>query len=144
MRVFAYKKLKAILDLETIVCLMRTLLYGEIEIHATQCHDPNCREEYAADKGWAQEAAATDQGGQGDQQWTTVSTRRRRQASTQEDVQVTSDDPWAGPGFPIGHARKGRRCEATLCQGIIDDHTYRIYPTYCDDCSYREWADVID
>ena len=37
MRVFAYKKLKAILDLETIVCLMRTLLYGEIEIHATQC-----------------------------------------------------------------------------------------------------------
>jgi len=38
MRVFAYKKLKAILDLETIVCLMRTLLYGEIEIHATQCH----------------------------------------------------------------------------------------------------------
>ena len=40
MRVFAYKKLKAILDLETIVCLMRTLLYGEIEIHATQCHPP--------------------------------------------------------------------------------------------------------
>ena len=38
MRVFAYKKLKAILDLETIVCLMRTLLYGEIEIHANQCH----------------------------------------------------------------------------------------------------------
>ena len=37
MRVFAYKKLKAILDLETIVCLMRTLLYGEIEIHANQC-----------------------------------------------------------------------------------------------------------
>ena len=38
MRVFAYKKLKAILDLETIVCLMRTL-YGEIEIHATQCQN---------------------------------------------------------------------------------------------------------
>ena len=30
-------KLKAILDLDTIVCLIRTLLYGEIEIHATQC-----------------------------------------------------------------------------------------------------------
>ena len=40
MRVFAYKKLKAILDLETIVCLMRTL-YGEIEIHATQCQQIN-------------------------------------------------------------------------------------------------------
>ena len=34
---------------------------------------------------------------------------------------------------------------ATLCQGIIDDHTYRIYrPTYCGDCSYREWVNVID
>ena len=32
-----------------------------------EADDPNCREEYAADKGWAQEAAATDQGGQGDQ-----------------------------------------------------------------------------
>ena len=105
--------------------------------------DYSCREEYAADKGWAQEAAATDQGGQGDH-WITVSARRRRQASTQEDEQVTSNDHWAGPGFPIGQARKGRRCEATLCQGIIDDHTYRIYPTYCDDCWYREWADFID
>ena len=31
-------ELKVILDLDTIVCLIRTLLYGEIEIHATQCH----------------------------------------------------------------------------------------------------------
>ena len=30
-------KLKVILDLDTIVCLIRTLMYGEIEIHATQC-----------------------------------------------------------------------------------------------------------
>ena len=115
---------------------------SEKETELSQESDDSCREEYAADKGRAQEAAATDQGGQGDQQWTTVSTRRRRPASTQEDEQVTSNDHWAGPGFPIGQARKGRRCEATLCQGIIDDHTYRIYPTYCDDCSYREWADT--
>ena len=106
-----------------------------------EADDSSCPEQYAADKGWAQEAAATDQGDQGDH-WTTVSARRRRQTSTQEDAQMTSDDHWAGPGFPIGQARKGGRCEATLCQGIIDDHTYRIYPTYCDDCSYREWADT--
>ena len=31
-------ELKVILDLDTIVCLIRTLLYGEIEIHAIQCH----------------------------------------------------------------------------------------------------------
>ena len=35
-----------------------------------EAHDSSCREEYAADKGWAQEAAATDQGDQGDQ-WIT-------------------------------------------------------------------------
>jgi len=108
-----------------------------------EADDSSCREEYAADKGWAQEAAASERGDQGDH-WITVSSRRRRQASTQEDEQVTSDDHWAGPGFPIGHARKGRRCKATLCQGIIDDHTYRIYPSYCDDCWYEEWANVID
>ena len=78
-----------------------------------EADDSSCREEYAADKGWAQEAAASDQGDQGDH-WITVSSRRRRQASTQEDEQVTSDDHWAGPGFPIGHARKGRRCKATF------------------------------
>ena len=105
-----------------------------------EADDSSCREEYAADKGWAQEAAATDQDGQGDH-WITVSARRRRQASTQEDEQVTSNDHWAGPGFPIGQARKGRRCEATLCQGIIDDHTYRIYPTYCSKC-LENWMNV--
>ena len=31
-------ELKVILDLDTIVCLIRTLLYGESEIHAIQCH----------------------------------------------------------------------------------------------------------
>ena len=62
-----------------------------------EADDSSCREEYAADKGWAQEAAASDQGDQGDH-WITVSSRRRRQASTQEDTQVTSDDHWAGPG----------------------------------------------
>ena len=30
-------ELKVILDLDTIVCLIRTLLYGENEIHAIQC-----------------------------------------------------------------------------------------------------------
>ena len=106
-----------------------------------EADDSSCREEYAADKGWAQEAAASERGDQGDH-WITVSSRRRRQASTQEDT-VTSDDHWAGPGFPIGHARQGRRCKANLCQEIIEDHTYRIYPTYCDECSYEEWSDVI-
>ena len=56
-----------------------------------EADDSSCREEYAADKGWAQEAAASNQGDQGDH-WITVSSRRRRQASTQEDTQVTSDD----------------------------------------------------
>ena len=121
-------------------------LESEKETELSQESDDSCREEYAADKGRAQEAAATDQGGQGDQQWTIVSTRRRRQASTQEDEQVTSEDHWAGPGLPLGYAKKGRRCEATICQGskvqgIIDDLTYRIYPTYCSKC-LENWMNV--
>lgn len=115
-------------------------LQSENETEVSQeADDSICREEYAADKGWAQEAAATDQGEQGDQQWTTVSTRRRRPASTQEDV--TSDDHWAGPGLPLGRAQKGRSCEATLCQRTIDDHTYRIYPKYRGEC-LENWMDV--
>ena len=98
-----------------------------------EADDSSCREEYAADKGWAQEAAASDQGDQGDH-WITVSSRRRRQASTQEDTQVTSDDHWAGPGHPLGFARKGRKCDGCQCQEIIEDVTYRIYPTYCREC----------
>ena len=98
-----------------------------------EADDSSCREEYAADKGWAQEAAASDQGDQGDH-WITVSSRRRRQASTQEDTQVTSDDHWAGPGHPLGFARKGRKCDGCQCQEIIEDLTYRIYPTYCREC----------
>ena len=96
-----------------------------------EADDSSCREEYAADKGWAQEAAASDQGDQGDH-WITVSSRRRRQASTQEDTQVTSDDHWAGPGHPLGFARKGRKCDG--CQEIIEDPTYRLYLTYCRKC----------
>ena len=46
----------------------------------------------------------------------------------------TSDDHWAGPGLPLGYARKGRICDHTDCQEIIDDHTYRLYPTYCSKC----------
>ena len=98
-----------------------------------EADDSSCREEYAADKGWAQEAAASDQGDQGDH-WITVSSRRRRQASTQEDTQVTSDDHWAGPGHPLGFARKCRKCDGCQCQEIIEDLTYRIYPTYCREC----------
>ena len=36
-RGFLHIELKVILDLDTIVCLIRTLLYGESEIHAIQC-----------------------------------------------------------------------------------------------------------
>ena len=59
-----------------------------------EADDSSCREEYAADKGWAQEAATTDQGDQRNQcnGSQSVSPRRRRQASTQEDAQVTSED----------------------------------------------------
>ena len=67
-----------------------------------EADDPSCREEYAADKGWAQEAAALDQGDQ-DDHWTTVSPRRKRKKSTQADAQVTGDDHWAGPGHPLGN-----------------------------------------
>ena len=96
-----------------------------------EADDSSCREEYIAEKGWAQEAAASDQGDQGDH-WITVSSRRRRQASTQEDTQVTSNDHWAGLGHPLGYARKGRKCDG--CQEIIGELTYRLYPTYCRKC----------
>ena len=114
-------------------------LESEKETEMSQeADDSSCREEYAADKGWAQEAAATDQGDQGDQ-WITVSARRRRQASTQEDAQVTSDDHWRpGPLSCPGYAQKGRKCDHTRCQGVIDDHTYRPWPTYCREC-LEEW-----
>ena len=49
-------------------------------------------------------------------------------------VNKTGDDHWAGPGLPLGYARKGRICDHTDCQEIIDDHTYRLYPTYCSKC----------
>ena len=106
-------------------------LESEKETELSQESDDSCREEYAADKGWAQEAVASDQGDQGDH-WITVSSRRRRQASTQEETQVTSDDHWAGLGHPLGYARKGRKCDG--CQEIIEDLTYRLYPTYCRKC----------
>ena len=102
-----------------------------------EADDSSCREEYAADKGWAQEAATTDQGDQRNQcnGSQSVSPRRRRQASTQEDAQVTSDDHWRpGPLARPGYARKSRKCDHTRCQEIIDDHTYRLYPTYCSEC----------
>ena len=85
--------------------------------------------------------AASDQGDQDDHYWATVSPRRRRQASTQEDAQVTRADHWAGPGLPLGYARKGRICDHTECQQIIDDHTYRLYPTYCSKC-LEVWTKV--
>ena len=74
----------------------------------------------------AHEAAYEDQGDQG---WIPVSPRRRKQ-----NEQVTTDDHWAGPGLPLGYARKGRICDHTDCLKIIDDHTYRLYPTYCSKC----------
>merc|ERR1712107_31708 len=51
-----------------------------------------------------------------------------------QNEQVTTDDHWAGPGLPLGYARKGRICDHTDCQEIIDDHTYRLYPTFCRKC----------
>ena len=48
---------------------------------------------------------------------------------------MTSDDHWAGPGYPLGYARKGRKCDG--CQEIIEDLTYRIYPTNCRECLER-------
>ena len=112
-----------------------------------EADDSSCREECAADKGWAHEAAASDQGDQDGHYWATVSPRRRRQASTQEEAQdtlgeeETSLDHWAGPGLPLGYARKGRICDHTECQEIIDDHTYRLYPTYCSKC-LEVWTKV--
>ena len=96
------------------------------------------------DEEGAHEAAYVDQGDQGDG-WIPVSPRRRkRSAQVTGDAQMTSDDPlgeeetsydhWAGPGLPLGYARKGRICDHTDCQEIIDDHTYRLYPTYCSKC----------
>ena len=77
-------------------------LESEKETEMSQeADDSSCREECAADKGWAHEAAASDQGDQDDHYWATVSPRRRRQASTQEDAQVTRADHWAGPGLRI-------------------------------------------
>ena len=78
------------------------------------------------DEEGAHEATYEDQGDQG---WTPVSPRRRKQ-----NEQVTTDDHWLGPGLPLGHARKGRICDHTDCLKIIDDHTYRLYPTYCSKC----------
>ena len=114
-------------------------LESENETEMSQeADDSSCREQYAADKGWAQEAAATDQGDQGDH-WITVSHRRRRQTSTQEDAQVRSDDHWRpGPLSSPGYAQKSRKCDHTRCQGVIDDHTYRPWPTYCREC-LEEW-----
>ena len=71
----------------------------KVEEMSQEADGSSCWEECAADNDGAQEAAATDQGDQGDH-WITVSPRRRRQASTQEDAQVTRADHWAGPGLP--------------------------------------------
>ena len=80
------------------------------------------------DEDGAHEAAYVDQGDQGDD-WTQVSPRRRKQ-----NAQMTTEDHWAGPGLPLGYAQKGRICDHTDCQEIINDHTYRLYPTYCSKC----------
>ena len=106
----------------------------KVEEMSQEADGSSCWEECAADNDGAQEAAATDQGDQGDH-WITVSHRRRRQTSTQEDAQVRSDDHWRpGPLSSPRYARKGRKCDHTRCQEIIDDHTYRIWPTYCSEC----------
>ena len=78
------------------------------------------------DEEGAHEATYEDQGDQG---WIPVSPRRRKQ-----NEQVTTDDHWAGPGLSLGYARKGRICDHIDCLKIIDDHTYRLYPTYCSKC----------
>ena len=74
----------------------------------------------------AHEAAYEDQGDQG---WIPVSPRRRKQ-----NEQVTTDDHWAGPGLPLGYAQIDRICDHTGCYEIINDHTYRLFPTYCSKC----------
>ena len=51
-RGFLHIELKVILDLDTIVCLIRTLLYGESEIHAIQCQD--CTKNLEVDLGQVQ------------------------------------------------------------------------------------------
>ena len=80
------------------------------------------------DEEGAHEAAYVDQGDQGDG-WIPVSPRRRKQ-----NAQMTTEDHWAGPGLPLGYAQKGRLCDHTDCQEIINDHKYRLYPTYCSKC----------
>ena len=75
------------------------------------------------DEEGAHEAAYVDQGDQGDG-WIPVSPRRRKQ-----NAQMTTEDHWAGPGLPLGYAQKGRICDHTDCQEIINDHKYRLYPT---------------
>ena len=74
----------------------------------------------------AHEAAYEDQGDQG---WIPV---RRKQ-----NAQVTTDDHWAGPGLPLGYARNDRICDHTDCYEIIDDHTYRLYPTLLGEYDLR-------
>ena len=81
------------------------------------------------DEEGAHEAAYVDQGDQG---WIPVSPRRRKQNAQVTHTEVTSDDHCAGRGHPLGYARKGRKCDG--CQEIIEDLTYRLYPTYCRKC----------
>ena len=65
-RGFLHIELKVILDLDTIVCLIRTLLYGENEIHAIQC-----QEYYKANHAWP-EKILVFRDGVGDSQLTVI------------------------------------------------------------------------
>ena len=78
------------------------------------------------DEEGAHEAAYVDQGDQGDG-WIPVSPRRRKQ-----NAQVTGDAHWAGPGHPLGKPQIGSRCDH--CHQIVNDDTYRLYPTSCREC----------
>ena len=79
------------------------------------------------DEEGAHEAAYVDQGDQGDG-WIPVSPRRRKQ-----NAQVTGDAHWAGPGHPLGKPQIGSRCGHCKLY-IVNDDTYRLYPTSCREC----------
>ena len=66
-------------------------------------------------------------------------TRKREEKKKEEEeervnnmVNKTDDAHWAGPGHPLGKPQSGSRCDH--CHQIVNDDTYRLYPTSCREC----------
>ena len=64
--------------------------------------------------------------------WEEEEKKEEEEERVNKMVNKTGNAHWAGPGHPLGKPQSGSRCDH--CHQIVNDDTYRPYPTSCREC----------